>query len=150
MPGVYNSFNTIIQTETYVVILTESFHWARIVRLNAEPPPPEVRSFAGYSVGRWEDDPAAGDDPEGGGDTLVVETTNFLRSTGNYHRGRPAPHQGLRLVERFRQLDGDTLFYEFTVEDPDRTAAYTGSFPWPRSDKRLYEYATGADAGPPL
>ena len=137
MPGGYNSVNTITQTETHVVILTEWFHWARIVRLAAEGHPlehlpAEVRSFAGDSIGWWE------------GDTLVVETTNFIRSTGNYQREPGAPHEGLRLVERFRQLDSDTLFYEFTVEDPDRTAPYTGSFPWPRINEHLYEYACHA------
>ena len=33
------------------------------------------------------------------------------------------------------------LLYEFTVEDSDYTATYSGSLPWPRTDNRLYEYA---------
>ena len=69
-----------------------------------------------------------------GGRTLVVETTNFLRAPH-------VPHDGLRVVERFRRLDADTLFYEFTGEDSDYTSPYTGSMPWPRTGKRLYEHA---------
>ena len=53
------------------------------------------------------------------GDTLVVETTNFLRAPN-------VPHDDLRVIERFRRLDASTLFYEFTVEDSDYTAPYTG------------------------
>ncbi len=121
-PSAYNNLKTIRQTDTHVAIHVEWMHWTRIVRLDSENAPPEVRSFAGDSIGWWE------------GDTLVVETTNFLRAAN-------VAHDGLRVVERFSRLDADTLFYEFTVEDSDYTAPYTGSLPWPRTDKRLYEYA---------
>ncbi|MXX75603.1 MAG: hypothetical protein F4210_02125 [Holophagales bacterium] len=121
-PSAYNNLKTITQTDTHVAIHVEWMHWTRIVRLDSEHAPQEYRSFGGDSVGWWEDD------------TLVVETTNFLRAPH-------VPHEGLRVVERFRRIDADTLFYEFTVEDSDYTAPYTGSLPWPRTDKRLYEYA---------
>ncbi len=121
-PSAYNNLKTITQTETHVAVHVEWMHWTRIVRLDAEHGPPEVRSFGGDSIGWWD------------GDTLVVETTNFLRAPN-------VPHEGLRVVERFSRLDADTLFYEFTVEDSDYTAPYTGSLPWPRTDQRLYEYA---------
>ncbi len=126
-PSAYNNFKTITQTDTHVVILIEWMHWARIVRLAAEGRPvkhvaPELRSLGGDSIGWWE------------GDTLVVDTTGFLRSPRE-------PYEGLHVVEHFRRIDRDSLLYEFTVEDPDRTAAYSGSLPLPAADQRLYEYA---------
>ena len=121
-PSAYNNLKTITQTDTHVAIHVEWMHWTRIVRLDSEHAPPEYRSFGGDSIGWWEDD------------TLVVETTNFLRAPH-------VPHDGLKVTERFRRIDADTLFYEFTVEDSDYTAPYTGSLPWPRTDERLYEYA---------
>ena len=129
-PSAYNNFKTITQTDTHVVILIEWMHWARIVRLAAEERPvqhlpPEIRSLGGDSIGWWE------------GETLVVDTTNFLRSP------REA-YEGLHVVERFRRIDKDALLYEFTVEDPDRTAAYSGSLPLPATDQRLFEYACHA------
>ena len=121
-PSAYNNLKTITQTETHVAIHVEWMHWTRIVRLDAEHAQPEVRSFGGDSIGWWD------------GGTLVVETTNFLRAPN-------VPHDDLRVTERFQRLDASTLFYEFTVEDSDYTAPYTGSLPWPLTDKRLYEYA---------
>ena len=122
IPRTASGLKTIRQTDTHVAILVEWMHWTRIVRLDSEHAPPEVRSFAGDSIGWWD------------GDTLIVETTNFLRAPN-------VPHDDLRVIERFRRLDASTLFYEFTVEDSDYEAPFTGSLPWPRTDKRLYEYA---------
>ena len=46
------------------------------------------------------------------------------------------------LVERFRRLDGDTVIYEFTVEDPNSfTRPWTAMIPFRRTDGPLYEYA---------
>ena len=121
-PRAYNNLKTIIQTDTHVVIVIEWMHWARIVRLGAEHLPEDYRSYAGDSVGRWE------------GDTLVIETRNLLGDWG-FHR------KGMHVVERLRFLDADNLFYEYTVNDPEFTAPYSGSLPWPRTDDRLYEFA---------
>ena len=121
-PRAYNNLKTIIQTDTHVVILIEWMHWARIIRLGWEHPPEDYRSYAGDSVGRWE------------GDTLVIDTTNLLGEWG-FHR------KGAHVVERLSFLDADNLFYEYTVEDPEFTAPYSGSLPWPRTDAQLYEFA---------
>src|SRR5262249_915510 len=59
----YNNLHQIVQTADSVLILTEMVHDARVVRMNAQHPPPAVRKWLGDSIGRWE------------GDTLVVETT---------------------------------------------------------------------------
>ena len=121
-PRAYNNLKTIIQTDTHVVIMIEWMHWARIVRLDAEHLPPEYCSYAGDSVGSWD------------GDTLVIDTTNILGDWG-FHR------EGLHIVERLRFQDGNNLFYEYTVNDPEHTAPYSGSLPWPRTDSQLYEFA---------
>ncbi len=121
-PVVYNNAKTIVQTDTHVVIHIEWMHWARVVRINSEHHGPEFRSLAGDSIGWWE------------GDTLVVETTNFLDRPG-------VPRKNLRVVERFNPIDGDSLLYGFTVHDPDYAAPYSGEFPWPKADHANWEYA---------
>ena len=121
-PVVYNNAKTIVQTDTHVVIHIEWMHWARVVRINSEHHGLEFRSLAGDSIGWWE------------GDTLVVETTNFLDRPG-------VPRENLRVVERFSPIDGDSLLYGFTVHDPDYTAPYSGEFPWPKADHANWEYA---------
>ena len=122
MPVVYNNIKTIVQTEDHVMILIEWMHWARIIRLNSEHLPEDMRSLSGDSIGWWE------------GDTLVVDTTNFLADPG-------VPREGLRVVERFSPLDANRLLYRFTVHDPDYATPYTGEYPWPKTDTSLYEYA---------
>ena len=119
---VYNNMKTIVQSEDHVLIMIEWMHWPRIVRIDSEHLPPDMMSLGGDSIGWWE------------GDTLVVETTNFLQAPG-------VPREGLRVVERFSPIDGASLLYNFTVHDPNLVAPYTGEYPWPKSDQRLYEYA---------
>ncbi len=125
LPVLYNNLKRIVQTEDHVMILVEMVHDARIIRMNAEHAPPDIRGWLGDSVGRWE------------GDTLVVDTTNFS--------DRPAlsrASRNLHVVERFSRIDADTLRYQFTVEDPTVwTAPWSGEFIWPASDSRVYEYA---------
>ena len=121
----YNNMKRIVQTEDTVMILVEMVHDARIVRMNQEHNPPELRSWLGDSVGHWE------------GDTLVVDTTNF---TDNPSLGGAS--RNLHVVERFSRIDSDTLLYRFTVEDPTVwTAPWTGEYVWPSSDDKVYEYA---------
>ena len=121
-PRVYNNLKTIVQTDDYLMLYVEWMHWARIVRIGDEEHTPAVlATFDGDSIGRWE------------GDTLVVETVNFL--------DRPLEPAERRVVERFSPLDGDNLLYSFTVEDADYTDSYSGEFIWPKTDQIPYEYA---------
>src|SRR5688572_11809624 len=66
--GAYNNNLQILQIPGYVVILNEMVHNTRIIPTDGRPHG-KIRQFAGDSRGRWE------------GNTLVVETTNFLRET---------------------------------------------------------------------
>ena len=134
LPVVYNNLKRIVQTEDTVVIVAEMIHDARVIRIGGEHEPGDVRSWLGDSVGRWE------------GDTLVVETRNFRH--GESPLSTPGLRQNLvtsdqlRVVERFSRIDGETLRYEFTVEDPVVwTAPWSGEYPWPATDARVYEYA---------
>lgn len=122
--GAYNNNVQIFQAPGYVAILNEMVHNARIIPLD-DRPSPGLRQYAGESRGHWE------------GDTLVVETTNFLRETSL--GGSSADTQ---LVERFRRIDSDTVVYEFTVEDPNHyTQPWTAMMPLRRTDGPLFEYA---------
>jgi hypothetical protein len=125
LPSLYNNHKRIVQGKDTVLILIEMVHDARIIRMNAEHDPPEIKKWLGDSIGWWE------------GDTLVVETTNFVE--------RPAFRQGsgnMTVTERFRLEDADTLVYTFTVDDSTVwTAPFTGEYAWPRSDHRVFEYA---------
>ena len=134
----YGAYYGITQTATHVVILAELMHEARIVRLDSKHPPEEVLSYAGDSIGWWE------------GDTLVVDTTNFRRQgvakaaterRKNVGAHSGVSHEGLHIVERFTPQEDGSLFYEFSVDDPDYAATWGGSSPWLRTDQRIYEYA---------
>lgn len=135
-PRSYNNLKTIVQTDTHVVILIEWMHEARTVRLVGEDrpiehAPPEVRTQSGDSIGWWE------------GDTLVVDTTNFLEEdwVSETLVGNPPFPSDLHVVERFSRVDSEALLYEFTVESGDFETPYSGEYTWPQTTGRLYEYA---------
>ena len=127
-PAGYNQNVQLFQTAEYVVILNEMNHNARIVPLDGRPGlPSHIRQWTGDSRGRWE------------GETLVVDTTNFLRETAFVNGGTTA---NLHLVERFTRMDPETLMYEFTVEDPSTwTKPWSAQLPMALNPLPLYEYA---------
>ena len=125
--GGYNQNVQIFQTPDEVVLLTEMVHTVRVVPIDGRPAITDDRlaQWSGMSRGRWE------------GDTLVVETANF--NADRHWRGTTTD---MRLVERFRRVDADTLEYEFTVTDPDTWAEpWTVNLPMVRNDLPLFEYA---------
>ncbi len=125
LPGLYNNFTRIVQTEDSVMIMAEMVHDARVVRMNSEHAPDDVRKWLGDAIGWWENS------------TLVVETTNFREDTGLY--GADA---NLKLTERFDLADNGDVLYRFTVEDPTAwTKPFSGEYRWRRSDDKAYEYA---------
>jgi len=121
----YNDLHQIVQTRDSIMILTEMVHDARIVRMNAEHLPKNIRRWMGDSVGHWE------------GDTLVIDTTNFTDKTR--FRGST---ENLHVIERLTRVDDKTLLYRFTIEDPDTwDRPWTGEYAWPATTKPIYEYA---------
>ncbi len=125
-PSAYNNNVQIFQSADHVVVLNEMVHNARIIPLDGRAHlPAQLRQWTGDSRASWD------------GDTLVVETRNFLGETSL--RGSSA---NLRLIERFTRAAADTLLYEFTVLDPTSwTRPWTALVEMSRTDEPLYEYA---------
>jgi hypothetical protein len=102
-------------TPGQVTILIEAYNQIRHIytdgrKLPDDPDP----TFHGTSIGRWE------------GDTLVAETVGFSPLTqiasGVFHS------DSMRIVERFRLADPDTMNIETTISDPEAlTSPYTTS-----------------------
>ena len=121
----YNNLKQIVQTPTTIMILVEMVHDVRIIRMNATHQPPKVRKWMGDSIGRWE------------GDTLVVDTTNFTDKT-RFQGSTEALH----IVERFTPVEGGSLLYRFTVEDPNTwDRPWSGEYTWRATSENIYEYA---------
>ena len=121
----YNNYKQIVQTPDAVLILIEMVHDARIIRLNGQHPPSSIRKWMGDSIGHFE------------GDTLVVETTNFTNKTR--FRGSS---ENMKVIERFKRVDADTILYRFTIEDPSTwDQPWTGEYPWVGTGDKIYEYA---------
>jgi hypothetical protein len=125
-PTAYNNNVQIVQGDGHVALLIEMGHETRIIPTDGRPHLPQnIRLWKGDSRGRWE------------GDTLVVETTNF--SAKNPFRGAS---ENLKLTERFRRVDAETLIYQFTVEDPATwERPWTVEIPVTKSQGQLFEYA---------
>ena len=124
LPAAYNMNVQIFQTADHVVILNEMVHNARIVPLDGSDHG-TVPMWTGVSRGHWD------------GDTLVVETRNFLRETSFRNSS-----DNLHLVERFRRTSEDVLLYSFTVTDPTTwTQPWSVELPMRQSDLPIFEYA---------
>src|SRR5688572_33017722 len=85
------------------------FEWNRVLReiwtdgqqLPAEPDP----KWLGVAVGKWE------------GDTFVVDSAGFDERTWLDHFGNPHSEE-MRLQERYRRIDRETLELTMTLTDP--------------------------------
>ena len=94
----------IFQSEKAFVIAYEYASAVRNIYLK-DPGPPQVDTWMGQSVGRWE------------GDTFVIAANGFhdqswFDRAGNYHS------EALRVTERYTMTDRDHIQYEATIEDP--------------------------------
>ena len=121
LPVIYGNGTQIVQGKGYVAILQEMVHEALIIPLGGSPHAGStVRTYMGDSRGHWE------------GNTLVVETTNFLpNKTGLGGNGGGVPLSGdARLIEHFTRTAPDTIKYEMTINDPKTyEKPFTYSFP---------------------
>jgi hypothetical protein len=135
LPTGYNNNYHIAQTPDHVAILSEMIHEVRLIAVKPRPyDRPAIRQWMGDSRGRWE------------GDTLVVETTNFNSYAGglwalnrNYLEGTG---ESLKVIERFRRVDEDSIDYTFTIDDPKTfTRPWTGSLPMEKIEGPIFEYA---------
>ena len=110
----------IVQIPGRIFMFFEQYHlwrtiWADGRALPKDPDP----TFLGYSVGKWE------------GDTFVVETTGMNDKPWVDSYGNPRSEQ-MRLTERYRRLDHDTLEMQIIMDDPK---AYTK--PWVNPPQRF-------------
>lgn len=101
----------IFQSESKFFMVYEYASATRDVYLE-DPGPPQVDSWMGQSVGRWE------------GDTFVVEVNGLIDQTwfdraGNHHS------YAMTVTERYDMIGPDHIMYEATIEDPN-----TFSRPW--------------------
>ena len=128
-PAGYNQNMQLFQTENYVAVLTEMVHTTRIIPIDSGAHiDGSIRQWSGDSRAHWD------------GDTLVVETENF-NDHERYFNWRGSS-TNMKLVERFRRVDADTLSYEFTVTDPETwVTPWTAEVPMKRNELPLFEYA---------
>jgi hypothetical protein len=106
MPGIMGQPYPIevLMTPGQVTIVVEAYTQVRHIYTNgrALPEDPDP-SFDGTSTGHWE------------GDTLVVESVGFEQVP----RGISFPYSDkMKIVERFKLSDPDTLNIETTIQDP--------------------------------
>jgi hypothetical protein len=109
-PVVYGNGQEIVQAPGYVSIMQEMVHEARVIPLDGRPhASAKIRTYMGDPRGHWE------------GNTLVVETTNFLGGqTSVTANGWGTPtSDALKLVERYTRVGPNELRYEVTVDDPN-------------------------------
>ena len=124
LPNLYNNYKRIIQTEDSIMILTEMNHDVRVVRMNAEHRPVQVKTWLGDSIGKWKDG------------VLEVDTTNFTSTPP-----LSGADENLHVVEYFRVTEGG-LNYSFIVEDKTVwSEPWGGEYFWPSVQDKVYEYA---------
>jgi hypothetical protein len=120
----YNSYVQIVQSPDTIVVLQEMIHDARVVPMTARPHlPAHIRQLHGDPRGRWE------------GDTLVVETTNYIN-------GFQGSTPDVTLTERYTRVSPEFIHWEITVSDPKTwTRPYTFMIRLKKTDALIYEYA---------
>jgi hypothetical protein len=115
MPGIMSQPYPMefLLTPGQVTIVIEAYQQVRHIYTDGRPLPadPDLK-FHGTSIGRWE------------GDGLIVETVGFSPLT---ELERNVPHgDKMKIVERFRLTDPNTMSIETTITDPDvLTAPYS-------------------------
>lgn len=133
LPVLYNSGIDITQGPGWVAIRYEMVHDVRVIPLDGRPHvSPAIRLYMGDARGRWE------------GDTLVVETRNFIDTVGfGISGGGTPPSPDAVVIERFTRVSPDVIRYEATVDDPRTwTAPWTVAFPLHHDPRYLMaEYA---------
>ena len=124
LSGSYNNNIQLVQTDDYVMIMSEMIHHARIIPF-ADDFSHHFAQWAGNSIARWE------------GETLVITTKDFYPDYG-WRNTSPQ----MLVEERFAMIDANTLDYDFTVEDPNTwDQSWSAKLPMRRMSDPIYEYA---------
>jgi hypothetical protein len=127
MPMIYGNAYDITQSPGVVAIRYEMVHEARVIPTNGSSHvAPALGFYMGDARGHWD------------GDTLVVETTN-IREASAYRNASAR----LKITERFKPVDADTLSWTVRFEDPSTwTGPWAIEMPLKRKDDAApFEYA---------
>jgi hypothetical protein len=128
MPAIYGNAYDITQGPGFVAIRYEMIHETRVIPLDSRAHlPSSMKTYTGDARGHWE------------GDTLVVETTNFMES--NAYRGASG---ALKMTERFTPTGPNTIKWEARFDDAstwERPWAFTMPLKRDTEDGGLFEYA---------
>jgi hypothetical protein len=95
----------ILQGTNKIMMVFEYANAQRAIHLDQVEPYPND-SWMGHSIGRWE------------GDTLVVDVTSQIDKTW-FDRAGDFHSDALHVVERYRMMTPDAIWYEATIEDPN-------------------------------
>ena len=125
----------IVQLPDRAVMLFEVDHFWRVIYMDGRDfPEVPLHTWNGYSIGHYEDD------------TLVIETRHIIGwESENQQRwidriGHPFSDE-LRLIERIRRVDENTLVNEVTVDDPIAyERPFTGTLNFQLRDFELAEF----------
>lgn len=142
LPTAYNNNVRIVQTQDYVLLVTEMIHEPRIIPFEGRPRVSSaVPSWAGDGRAHWE------------GNTLVIETRNFTDKTPTFkmpvnaiqnfsYEGSVGSAKNLRLTERITPIAEGRLLYEFTIDDPKTfVRPFTVQLPMKPTEGPMFEYA---------
>ncbi|HYS27380.1 MAG TPA: hypothetical protein VEP46_17340 [Vicinamibacterales bacterium] len=88
-----------------IMMVFEYANAQRTIHLDQVEPYPN-EAWMGHSVGKWD------------GDTLVVDVTSQIDKTW-FDRAGDFHSDALHVVERYRMMSHDAIWYEATVEDPN-------------------------------
>lgn len=125
----YNSNFQLVQTENYLMMLSEMVNDARIIRINGKHQPAELHKWMGDSIAHWE------------GDTLVVQSRHFHPQASNF---RIRSSDALEVTEHLTMVSDDEILYRYTVVDPKvYSQPFTAELMLNRrpEGERIYEFA---------
>jgi len=119
----------IVQTEDYIVILSEYFSSVRIIRLANEHLDNTGNKWRGDSIAHYEDD------------SLIIHTKNFRSEQSNFFIRSSAQ---LEITETYTPVSANELLFRYTLSDPKMySQTVTAEIPLQRMppEHKLYEYA---------
>lgn len=125
------------QLSDRVIMLFEVNNFWRIIYMDGRDfPEVPLHTWNGYSIGHYE------------GDALVIETRHIIGWEPDKHRwldrlGHPFSDE-LRIVERIRRVDDETLENEVTIYDPIAyESPFSGTLNFRRRNFELAEFICG-------
>ncbi|MFK7865693.1 MAG: hypothetical protein AB8B95_15865 [Pseudohongiellaceae bacterium] len=134
MAWAYNANYQIVQTEDYMMLMSEMVHDVRIIPIGKEGEnkarsQPKIPRWFGNSTGSWEKD------------IFVVKTTGFHPQQSNFFM---KSSDQFEVEEYFQLISSDEIFYRYTVTDPviyDEPFSIEMQMLRKNDGERIYEFA---------